>query len=268
MNDLRLSLEHMTVLGLSPTQIVDTAEKLGVELISLILDTGSYRIAAPSFLERPGLTDKMVARLKSSRVRIHAAEGFLIDSNFDAERFQRLIEISARLGVDRGIVMISDPERERAIDQFGRLCEMAQPYDLQISLEFVAFAEVSTLSEACGIVEATAAANAAVSVDILHLMRTGGSPADLERDGLRFGAAQLCDGPRTLPRDQWEHEAVSGRLVPGTGEFPITAFLRALPANLVVGVEVPQGIPVTSPELLAEARRSIEAARAVSDRLR
>ena len=48
----------------------------------------------------------------------------------------------------------------------------------------------------------------------------------------------------------------------------MAGLLRALPANLVVGVEVPQGIPVTSPELLAEARRSIEAARAVSDRLR
>ena len=126
MSDLRLSLEHMTVLGLDPIQIVDAAEELGVDCISMIVDTGSFQIPTPSFLEHPELTAELVTRLRSSNVSIHGAEGFLLGGDFDADRFQRLLEISARLGVERGISMISDPETQRAVDHFGRLCAMAE----------------------------------------------------------------------------------------------------------------------------------------------
>ena len=110
--------------------------------------------------------------------------------------------------------------------------------------------------------------NAAISVDILHLTRSGGSPEDLRVPDLPFGAAQLCDGVADLPRDRWDHEGIAGRLVPGDGDFPIPAFLEALPPGVVVGLETPMGLPRDFTVLLGAARRSVVAARRASGRLR
>ena len=66
MGDLRLSLEHMTVLGMRPADIVAAAEQLDVPLISLILDSGPYPLDLASFLVSPALTGEISARLAGS----------------------------------------------------------------------------------------------------------------------------------------------------------------------------------------------------------
>ena len=78
MGDLRLSLEHMTVLGMRPVEIVAAAEQLDVPLISLILDSGPYPLDLASFLASPALTRETSARLAEGPVRLHATEGFLL----------------------------------------------------------------------------------------------------------------------------------------------------------------------------------------------
>ena len=268
MGDLRLSLEHMTVLGMRPADIVAAAEQLDVPLISLILDSGPYPLDLASFLVSPALTREISARLAGSPVRFHATEGFLLDGAGDFDRLRRLLDISAALGAERCVAMITDSDAGRRTEHFARLCEMARPHDLQVSLEFVATTPVAALGDALAVVRAAAMDNAAISVDILHLTRSGGSPEDLRVPDLPFGAAQLCDGVADLPRDRWDHEGIAGRLVPGDGDFPIPAFLEALPPGVVVGLETPMGLPRDLTVLLGAARRSVAAARRASDRLR
>ena len=90
MGDLRLSLEHMTVLGMRPAEIVAAAEQLDVPLISLILDSGPYALDIASFLASPALTGEIAARLAESPVRLHATEGVLLDGHGDFDRLRRL----------------------------------------------------------------------------------------------------------------------------------------------------------------------------------
>ena len=212
--DLRLSLEHMTVAGMPVDRIIDTAEDLCVEHISLILDTGPYELGIASFLKTPSLVASTAQRLRSSPVTVHATEGFLLGQEPDFAHMERLLEVTARLGSTMGVVMVIDPDRSRAADNLARLCERARPAAIVMSVEFVATTPVATLADGCALVAACGAENAAVSCDILHIVRSGGSPADICATDFRLGAAQLCDGPALLPRDLWEHEGVAGRLLP------------------------------------------------------
>jgi hypothetical protein len=65
--------------------------------------------------------------------------------------------------------------------------------------------------------------------------------------------AQLCDAPCAPPEDlAWE--AMHGRALPGHGGLPTQAFLRALPAGIRLGVEVPRsGFEGSSAQQAAQA---------------
>ena len=267
MHDLQLSLEHMTVLGMSPIEVIRTAEELGVDYASLIIDSGSFQIPIRSFLSEPAWIPPNAAHLASSPVPIHAAEGMALEVATDFTRAERICEIAATLGAERIVTLGMDPERSRTIDSMGRVCEIGARFGLQVSLEFVAPACVSTFEDAIEVVEGSGASNAAISVDILHLVRSGGSPADLLKRPYPIGAAQLCDGPPTLERERWWDEGIGGRLSPGEGAFPIESFINALPSLTIVGIEVPKGLAWPGDDLVADARRSVEAARAISPRL-
>jgi len=78
-----------------------------------------------------------------------------------------------------------------------------------------------------------------MTLDLLHIVRTGTPLSDLASlDPTRISAAQLCDGPLAPPEDLIE-EASNARGVPGSGAFPITAFLDLLPPDIPLGLEVP-----------------------------
>lgn len=68
-------------------------------------------------------------------------------------------------------------------------------------------------------------------------------------------------------------EAVSERILPGQGELPLREFVRALPREVPIGVEVPmqslkqRGIgPLERARLAVEASRRIIAEACASDR--
>src|SRR5262249_18182396 len=83
--------------------------------------------------------------------------------------------------------------------------------------------------------------NFRVTIDTMHFARSGASPADLRReDPARFGYIQLSDVPRVSRFPTYMEEAMTSRLVPGTGELPLREILAALPRDLVVGIEVPR----------------------------
>ncbi len=80
-----------------------------------------------------------------------------------------------------------------------------------------------------------------------------------------LGTVQICDGPPSMaPELQAVHEGFEQRMIPGEGSFALIDFIRALPPEKIVGVEVPlknlaeAGIPVEE-----RARRAIAGTRYV-----
>ena len=96
---------------------------------------------------------------------------------------------------------------------------------------------VRTLRDAVSI--AAASPGGGILIDALHVQRCGVSLEALRalEPGL-VGYVQLCDAPRQAPADQ-VREARSARLLPGEGELPLAELVAALPGGLPLAVEAP-----------------------------
>ena len=111
---------------------------------------------------------------------------------------------------------------------FALLCDDAARRGLRVALEYVPFTGVPDLPTALRVLHEIARPNAGLVVDVAHHARSGGRPDDLRslRPELVF-TIQLADGGSDTPTDLLD-EAMFHRRLPGDGELPISADLRAL----------------------------------------
>jgi sugar phosphate isomerase/epimerase len=134
-----------------------------------------------------------------------------------------------------------------------------------VNVEFVAITQLRSLRDALRLVTRANRPNGGIMVDTLHLMRSGSTIAELQAADPRWiGGAQFCDGPLEMPAEKQPFEAMSERMLPGNGEFPVREFISALAPDLVVGVEVPmQSLKDRGVRPAERARMAVEAARRV-----
>jgi sugar phosphate isomerase/epimerase len=258
-----LSLEQLTIFEASPPDLVSIAATLGCQAISLYMHP-----IGDAFPVAPLLGDTIVRRATAQRcaetgVAVHTLEGFPLSPDTAIDSLRRAMESGAWLGAKQLTTGEYGLEPAAVVERFAELCVLASQFRLNVNLEFVGFSSVRSLQEAVAVVTGAAQPNAGIVVDSLHLTRSGGSPADLANiDPALIGLAHVCDGPLQAFEDPYMTEAAYERQIPGKGEFPLRAFVAALPPEVMIGVEVPsrrlrqQGVPP-----LERARRAVEATR-------
>lgn len=239
-----LGLAHFTVLDVPPPALVDLAATTGYRTIGLRLYPA---FPGAPFYEIPTGTAamrEMRGRLDATDIRVHDIEFVTVDADFVPARLAPLLSSAAELGARRVSVCGDDPDRARLIARFAELCALAAEVGMGVDLECMAWRQVSSLGAAVDVVRTAGMANGGVLVDALHLSRTGGHPADLDKvPAGMIVSAQLCDAPAVSPPTTAAiiHEARSGRLPPGAGELPLDELLARLPDGTVLSVEVPMG---------------------------
>jgi sugar phosphate isomerase/epimerase len=260
-----LSLHHLTALDASPLELIDIAAQTGCEQVCLFVYSSAPQLNFPVVAARQ--VDDIRARLSSAGVEVYNLEFFPIGPDVDVDAYDRALRVGAAIGGRRATVHIHDSDEGRALRAFERFCGLAAGHGLEVGLEFTAFAHVSTLEAAVAFIEKADQPNAAVAVDVLHLIRNGGDPARLARiDPDRIGYMQICDGPLAIAADEMMNEAVGERAVPGQGAFPLPAFLRCAPAGVTIDVEVPQrSARLAGVNALDRARRAVTATRKLMD---
>jgi sugar phosphate isomerase/epimerase len=235
-----ISLHHLTVLDASPAELVSIASSLSCDHVCLFTYVPA---AAGDAFPRVGDSETcaaVIARCDETGVSVHNIEYFGVHEDIDLELYRPGLERGRRLGARRATAHIHDPVRDRGIETFAALCDLAADYGLDVGLEFTVLSAIRTVQDAAATIEAAGRANADIVVDALHLVRCGGTVADLASiDPRMIGYVQVCDGPATMPADQHLAEAIGERRVPGTGEFPLQAFVAAVPPGPVIAVEVP-----------------------------
>ena len=209
----------------------------------------------------PGLARDVAARLAAGGRMVHDVEvirlGAADESNLGS--VADTVAIAGDLGA-RFVLAVSDlPDLASSIDGFGRLRAIAHDRGVEIAVEYMAWTQPSTPSDAIRVHEST---GCPIVVDLLHHTRVGASADDLIRLGSAIGWVQICDAAPEIPNGEHElvREARHGRLVPGDGVLPIGEYLAALPHDVAVSIEV------QSDELLRlgaadRARRLIAATR-------
>ena len=259
-----ISLEQLTVEEAGPLELVSIAGELGCRHVSLFLRTPERPPQWYPLVTDAAFRKELGRRMADCGVSPYTVEFFPLSPRAQVDTYQPAFECAAQLGARRMSVLVSDSDEQRRLDIFCRLCDRAAQFGLGVNVEFVAITQLPSLREAIGLLSRANRPNAGIMVDTLHLIRSGSTVAELAAAPRQFiGGAQFCDGPLNAPADQL-FEAISERMIPGQGEFPLREFVRALPPEVPIGVEVPlkslkdRGVPAKE-----RARMVVEASRRI-----
>ena len=218
-----------------------------------------------------GIVREARSRLAGTGIRVHDVELFRMDPKTEPESLVAELEAAAELGANRIIAQLPDPDRARAADRFGRLCDLAAPYSIFVGLEFPHWTETGTLSEAARILRAAGRANAGILIDLLHMGRSGSSVDELRalpREWFKF--AHVCDAEKEVPPsiERMVHTARCERLFPGEGSIDVRGILSCLPADIPYSLEIPRAALTKAVGPEEVARLALRVARSHLDDLR
>ncbi len=259
-----LSLDHLTIAEATPPDLIEIAAATGCSMVSLYLEPATWVGAPPYELigDSPLRRDTR-RRLAATGITLGVVEPFLLAPDSDLTGFLPALETAAWLGAKSANVLCFDADRSRRRDAFAAFCAMADAFGLAVLVEFFALSELRSPAEAADLVVIDGIPRARITVDALHLTRCGASADDLRAlPPSLVGHAQLCDGRRAMAVDRQAFEASEDRLAPGAGEFDLLAFMKALPPDVPIGVEVPsKTLKDRGLTMEQRARTAVDAAR-------
>ncbi len=237
------SLAHLTVLSLTPPQVVELAARTGYRYVGLRMT----RVTPDEVLYDLGrdraLMKETKARLADTGIEVHDGELFRMDPALEPESFIPELEATAELGARHIIAQLPDPDRERATARFARLCDLAKPLGIFVSLEFPHWTETGNLAAATKVVRAVNRTNAGILIDMLHFGRSDSTLEELSglpRAWFRF--AHVCDAAKEVPPTMAGiiHTARDERLFPGEGGIDVRGILACMPQAIPYALEIPR----------------------------
>lgn len=243
-----LYLDHLTAADATPVELIAAAADAGCAGVCLFL----HAMAELPLMPRYDLVADRAARhevhqaLSATGMALGLAYPFTLSRRSVMEDFQPALACAAALGARAVNVLCYDRDPARREDQLGAFCAAARGFGLKVALEFYPASQVPDLAEARRLIAAIGVPGTlGLTVDLLHLMRSGGQPADLAHvPPHEVFFAQLADGPLHLPVADWPEEASAERQFLGAGAFDVAGFRAALPANCPVSVEIPRAADI------------------------
>ncbi len=262
------SLSYLT-LECSPIETVEHAAAIGYSLAGVrMLPAAPGGKAFPLFSE-PALVAELIARCRATGVGILDVEIARIDGRNTVEEWLPMLDAASRIGARTVIAAGDDPDLWRMTDTFAALCAAAARFGLSVNLEFTPWTALRDARTALEVVTASAAANAEVLIDTIHVARSTTTLDDLRAiPASRMSYFQICDAPSGTPPTSEEllFTARQERLLPGEGGVDIESQVAALPLSLIVSVEVPSHARIAALGPREWARRTLETTRCEMER--
>jgi sugar phosphate isomerase/epimerase len=246
MSDARaraVTLGHLSVERVAPPDYVTQAAKAGFISVGIRFWDGFTNAETwPMRVGSPMLRETM-ERLSALGVATPEIENNVLQPTTNVDDYKPMFETGAALKASRVVIGSIVDDEARCTDMFARLCEVAAPYDLTIALEFyLKWHGCASIAQGRRIIGAANQPNGKLLVDALHLNRSRGTPADLAAMPPDFLCSlQLCDAAAAIPSnlDDISRESRFERMLPGEGGLPLADVVRAFPAHLPLGIEIP-----------------------------
>ena len=276
-----VGIAHLTLLQLSPPDLVTTAadagfDFVGVRVKAVTAGEHEYPMSAGSPMSKQTLQ-----RLQDTGLFVLDAEFLSLGPQTGPDDWLPALEAAAALDARTISVVSVDEDRARFTDTLSRLGADAKPFGILPTLEPISYNAVSRVDDAAALAVAT---GAAVLLDALHIQRGGSSLDDVRAlDPALVPMVQLCDGPLVLP--EWldvpaelplgmtvdgsvlKTEARALRQVPGEGQFPLVGLLEAIAPETPLSAEVPNVRLQAELSPLEYAVRNREAIRGLLERV-
>lgn len=265
-----IALAALTVLELTPPQMVDCAAQAGYSHVGLRLIPATPTEPQHATIGDTPLMREVSARLAATGIGVLDIEILRLKPDTDVRSFLPVLETAARVGARNALIAGNDPDEARLIDRFGALCDLAAPFGIAPSIEPMPWTDCRDFAQGARIVRAVNRANAGLLLDSIHFDRGGSDAAEIGQvpaAWLRY--AQLCDVPAARPADieTLLRQARAERLLPGDGGLDLAGILRALPATTPLSLEIPMATLALRVPALERARLALTATRALLQRL-
>lgn len=235
-----LGIAHLSLLDIGPPELFDVVAKAGYRRTGLRMHSAApgTKVYPVGRREAPALR----AAARAAGVEIFDAEFISLARDLDVASLEGWMATAAELGAQRVNCGASgdDPDLARNVDRFGALCDVAARHGLGVDLEFMRWRRpIASVGDAVEVVTWAGRSNGRILVDLLHVVRSGGTAADLARVPARWiGHVQLSDAPLVPPPDdEIPTEARERRLPPGEGALPLVELMNALPAGVPLSTE-------------------------------
>ena len=247
------SVHHMTALETDPARFIGLVAAAGGSAVSL------FAHAPGGATQFPLVTGENLSEVRQSladnAVQVSNVDVLMLTPGSASDDFMPALDIGAELGARSAVALVYDDDPARVIPTLQALCDQADQRGMGIAFEFTAFTPAwNTLSGAVELLRQVAHPRLAIGRDLLHLVRSGGTIAEVAALAPgQIAHGQICDGNSLEVTADYGLEAAGNRLVPGEGVFPLRAFLAALPANTPVDLEVPRPAELPAAERISEA---------------
>jgi sugar phosphate isomerase/epimerase len=161
---------------------------------------------------------------------------------------------------------------EQYAERFHDAAEAFRQVGTVLSMEFMPFADVSTLAQAVDLVRTAGHPGGGLMIDLWHLMRGSGTLEELRSVPLEYITGVELDDADAQQVGTGYEDTVLRRKLCGQGDFPVVPFIRTLQA---MGWSGPWGLEIISetyrkrpmPEAVAEAFTTTMASLAAADRV-
>ncbi len=254
-----LCLDHLSLYDVPALELIQIAAELGCAAVSLFVTPGTLGPYLDLTRDKAAKAEVLSA-LQDTGLSVGVVEPFMLVAETDWDLLERSAALAAEMnGTVNALCFDQEPGRQQ--DSFGRLAEIARVAGARMAVEGFTLSSVRTLADALAIAN-TGGPQVGLTVDMLHVIRTGGSWADMAAlPQERIFHVQIDDGPRDAPSDLLE-EATVARLPPGRGEFDVASFIPLVPPAALLAVEAPfRAPPGMTP--LERARTIVDATRAL-----
>ena len=260
----QFSIAHLTLLSLSPPDLVEVAAAAGYDLVGFrAIPVGTKDEPHHPLTRDRTLLTRTRRALANTGLKALDVELARIVPGLDPHAYLAAMEVAAELGAKHILSSGWSEDRNFVLDTFITLCDLARPFGLTVEFEFVSFASVATLAAAADLIRSAGCDNAGLMIDTLHFDRSGTRLEELDalpHQWLRF--AQICNAPPcTVPTPAGMMQtAREGRSLLHEGCIDVAAILARLP-------RMPYSIEAPNKSLLAElgaaefARRNLESAK-------
>lgn len=256
------SLAYLTVPGTGPCELIRMARDAGYDYVSLrTIPMGQPGEPQVHLEEDPALFEKVRQTLQECDMKVLDIELVRVREDLP-EDCRPAFEKGAALGAGHVLCSVWTKDLAFAAGRLSSVCKQAAEFGLTVDLEFPVLSEVKTLRDTVELMDKVGAPNLKILMDMIYVHLDGNTFDSIRNySSEKYGMIHLCDWPKETGGLGQTELVRGGRAYVGEGAADIAAYIKALPEDLPISIELPNLAEIEKRGNLGHARRCLETAK-------
>jgi len=238
----KISLAHLTALGLTPPVLTRLAHRTGFDYVSFrIIQLELSGEPNYELTRNPAMLRDTRAALRDTGLGVLDVELARIKDGVDVKTYLPTLEVAAEINATNVISSVWTDDKVYAQQSLAELCEIAAALGINVNLEFVTWSSLPDLQSAKDLIRAVNRPNLFLLVDAIHFYRSRTRLSELDTVPKNwFRMFHLCDAPAEIPQSKEEltRTGREARLDPGEGAIELSKIIDRIP-EVPYSLEIP-----------------------------